>query len=86
MEDVLDALGDAQYIAGFARYLAGVPPRYRPGGSNPVGFWKWFISTARSFAAMETPSAVEDGCRHGLADGQCSQCLPRAEFDALEAF
>lgn len=87
MEDVRQALGEAQDVAGFARHLRDVHSRYRPGGSNPVGFFKWFVSAAQSFAATETPSTLEGGCRHGRPDGACSQCLRAAEFnEIMEAF
>jgi hypothetical protein len=86
MEGVLEALGDAS-VTGFVQHLQGVHQRYRPGAHRAVGTWKWFVSAAHSFAAAETPGAVDAGCRHGKADGACAQCLPRADFEAgLEAF
>jgi hypothetical protein len=88
--NVRTALGDCP-VSGFVEHLRGIDSRYRPGGHRAVATWKWFESTAKSYAEAEAQSqplrAGADQCRHGFADGACQQCLPRAEFDAaLEAF
>jgi hypothetical protein len=81
--NVLEALGDAS-VSGFTQHLRGVHQRYRPGGHRAVKAWAWFTSAAHSFAATQAPGAISaDTCRHGLADGACSQCLPRNEFEAM---
>jgi len=89
MVAVLEALGDVP-LRGFIEHLKAVHPRYRPGGHRAVTTWKWFESTAKSYAegqAQAQQRVVAGACRHGRADGSCSVCPPRAGLDAaLEAF
>ena len=93
--NVRTALGDCP-VGGFVEHLRGIDSRYRPGGHRAVATWKWFESTAKSYAeawaqaicpnSTDAPTRTGE-CRHGKQDGQCSQCLPRAEFEAgLDAF
>lgn len=85
--NVRTALGDCP-VSGFVEHLRGIDQRYRPGGHRAVATWKWFESTAKSYAEAEAQAKPQgapgsDQCRHGgLADGQCPQCLPRADFEA----
>lgn len=79
-------------VSGFVEHLRGIDPRYRPGGHRAVATWKWFESTAKSYAEAEAQAqsnrapAPAGGCRHGLPDGACSQCLPRAQFNGEVPF
>lgn len=85
---VLAALRGASVVR-FVQHLRGVNSRYRPGGHRAVRKWKWFISTADSFAQSwidEAPDYLDRSdriWRHGKVDLACPQCLPRPEFDRM---
>jgi len=85
-EQVSAVLGELRGLpaASFVAYLNGLSAKCRPGGVNAPRSPGWFKTTARTWATegpagSDTPTPrLPDGCRHGLPDGGCPQCNPRA--------
>ena len=88
-------------ILAFAIYLAkDIGAKYRPGGSEAVHTWEFFVSCADSFGQMPEPEkpghmnaglVTNNDCHHEKPKATCQICLQaavtKAKLDAMsEAF
>jgi len=71
-------------VAALIMHLDGMPAVFQPGGKKAAHSWGFFISTARSFAAMQPQiEPTAELCRHGLPWGV--DCLDPATVEEMSS-
>jgi hypothetical protein len=82
LNEILDTLANMD-LKPYLNRLANMSEYFVSGKGKALGF-DFFVKEARSYRNECAGNARINGlakysCRHGLADGECVQCLPRAE-------